>query len=69
MNDSPLVDIPFQNSFSAGGIQKGLNSTNTLKNFGTRMTSARLCLELHSVKVQSERELKASELSDYDRKP
>lgn len=40
MNDSPLVDIPAQNTFSAGSMCEGLTSTNAVTNFRTQMTMA-----------------------------
>lgn len=40
MNDSPLVDIPARNTFSAGSMYEGLTSTNALRNFRTQMTMA-----------------------------
>lgn len=35
MSDSPLVDIPAQNTFSAGSTYDELTSPNTVKNFNT----------------------------------
>lgn len=41
MNDSPLVDIPFQSTCSAGSMHKGLNPTNTPKDLETQMARPR----------------------------